>query len=210
MWGCTLQVLGGKGEVAAGMPVCSADPTAPSHRLLETSFLCTNRCLSICIRGCAVCQHRALGTATSLNIILAFSPLGCCVKACLCINVKMSLPRDMCRCSFVFSVIECVKEKDKILDWWGEQQSHEPRTSWQAEAERNNIWPLCRFFWVLFLGVYLEIKIFFLQKRRMKEGYLNQTRAGMLIAARPEKLARWVLRNRRGGGGGGKLVHAFL
>lgn len=49
------------------------------------------------------------------------------------------------------------------------------------------------FLGVLFLGVYPEIKIFFLQKRRMKDGYLNQTRAGMLIAARPEKLARWVL-----------------
>lgn len=58
---------------------------------------------------------------------------------------------------------------------------------------------------VIFLGVYLEIKIFFLQKRRMIEGYLNQTRAGMLRAARPEKLARWVFGNSKGK----KLVHAF-
>lgn len=111
-------MLGRKGEVTTAMPVCSADPRAPSHRLLENK-LPLHKQVFVCLHPWvhSLCQHGALGTATFLNVILAFSPPGCCVKACLCINVKMPLPRDMCRCSFVFSVVECVKDKDKILDW---------------------------------------------------------------------------------------------
>lgn len=105
-------MLGWKGEVTGGTPVCRADRTAPSYRLLETTLpLHKQVFVYLHLRVCRLCQEGALGTATSLNTILAFSPLGCCVKACLGINVKMSLPWDACWCSFAFSVVEPLKEK---------------------------------------------------------------------------------------------------
>lgn len=62
------------------------------------------------------------------------------------------------------------------------------------------------FFGLLFLGVAPEIKVFFSQKRGMKEGYLNQTRARMLIAGRCNKMARGALWNTRGKK---EIMHVF-